>query len=125
MKKLLQVLIALPGILFLFLGIRWIIDPEKAANALGMPLLDGIGRSTQVGDMTAFFLSVGFLIFGGLITAKRVWFYAPVMMLGLAACFRVVAWIVHDAALAIALIAPEIIIAALLYFASARICERD
>ena len=125
MKKALRVVVALPGILFLFLGIRWIIDPASAAEALGMPLLEGVGRSTQVGDMTAFFLSLSILIFAGLITAKRIWFYGPVMMLGLAAFFRIIAWIVHDAALAIPLIAQEIIIAALLFFASAQICEKE
>ena len=125
MKKAYQIVVALPGIIFLFFGIRWIIDPASAAEALGMPLLDGVGRSTQIGDMTSFFLSLSVLIFGGLITAKRIWFYVPVMMLGLTAFFRIVAWIVHDAALAIPLIAPEIIIASLIFFASAKICERD
>ena len=123
MKKVLQVAVAVPAILFLVIGIRWIVDPAAGAEALGMPLLDGVGRSSQIGDMTAFFLSLSFMIFGGLITAKRAWFYAPVMMLGLAACFRIMAWLVHDAALAIPLIVPEIVIASFLLFASAYICE--
>ena len=83
MKKTLQILIGLAGVLFLFTGIRWLLDPGTAAQTLGMPLLDGIGRSTQIGDLASFFLSLGFMIFAGLITGRRVWFYPPVMLLGL------------------------------------------
>jgi hypothetical protein len=125
MKRVLQVVVALPGILFLFLGLRWIIDPASAAGALGMTLLDGVGRSTQIGDLTAFFIVISLSIFAGLITAKRIWFYPPVMLLGFAAFFRMIAWLVHDAALAVPMIVPEILIAALLFFASAHICDKD
>ena len=125
MKKTLQVVIGLPGMLFLFTGIRWLLDPDTAASELGMPLLDGIGRSTQIGDLAAFFLSLGLMIFAGIITGRRVWFYPPIMLLSLAALSRVVAWLVHDAALAMQLIAFELVIAALLFFVSARITQSD
>lgn len=125
MKKVLQLFVTLMGILFLFSGLRWIVDPTTAANALGMPLLDGVGRSTQIGDLSAFFIALSIMIFTGLITGKRIWFYPPVMLLGMTAFFRVVAWIVHDAALAVQLIAPEVIIGALLFFVSAHISEKD
>ena len=125
MKKTLQILIGLVGVLFLFTGIRWLLDPGTAAQSLGMPLLEGIGRSTQIGDLASFFLSLGFMIFAGLITGRRVWFYPPVMLLGLAALSRVVAWLVHDAALAMQLIVSELVIAALLFFVSARISQSE
>lgn len=125
MKRVLQVVVTLPGILFLFLGLRWIVDPTSAADALGMPLLDGVGRSSQIGDLSAFFIVIGLSIFAGLITAKRIWFYPPVMLLGLAAIFRMVAWIIHDAALAVPLIVPEVFIATLLFFVSAHICDKE
>ena len=38
MKKTLQILIGLAGVLFLFTGIRWLLDPGTAAQTLGMPL---------------------------------------------------------------------------------------
>ena len=125
MKKILQLLIGLLGVLFLFIGVRWLLDPDTAAHALGMPLLDGIGRSTQIGDLAAFFLSLGLMIFAGLITGRRVWFYPLVMLLCLTALSRVVAWLVHDAALATQLIVFELAIAALLYFLSARIAQSE
>jgi len=125
MRKILQILVGLPGVLFLFLGIRWLVDPGSAAEALGMPLLEGVGRSTQIGDLAAFFITLSVMIFAGLITGKRTWFYPPVMLLGLAALFRITAWIVHDAALAMHLIVPELVVATLLFFVSAQISEKE
>lgn len=114
---------ALLGILFLVMGVRWVIDPAAAAFELGMPLLDGIGRSSQIGDMAAFFLTMGSLIIVGVTTLRKVWFYPPMMLLGLAAIVRVVAWLVHGAELAVSMIAVEALSTAVLFVASIRICE--
>lgn len=122
--KVLRVMAALPGILFLIMGVRWVIDPGGAAFELGMPLLDGIGRSTQIGDMAAFFLTLGSLIIVGVTTLERVWFYPPMMLLGFAAIVRVVAWLVHGAELAVSMIAVEAISTAVLFVASIRICDK-
>ncbi|MCB1647692.1 MAG: hypothetical protein KDI36_19685, partial [Pseudomonadales bacterium] len=43
-----------------------------------------------------------------------VWLWPPVMLLAIAAIGRLIAWIVHDATLAIDLIMPEVVIAGLL-----------
>jgi len=43
------------------------------------------------------------------------------MLLGIAALGRLLAWAVHDAALALDLIAPEVIIAAVLLLAARRL----
>ena len=107
------------------MGLRWLIDPGGAAGELGMPLLDGIGRSTQIGDLAAFFLTLGSLILVGVITLKRIWFYPPIMLLGLAATSRIVAWLVHDAGLAVSLIMAEAVVALLLIIAVFRICDDD
>ena len=124
-KKVFRGVVFVPGILFLVMGFRWLVDPEAAAGELGMPLLDGIGRSSQVGDMAAFFLTVGITIIIAAITRKRVWFYPPVLLLGIAAISRIMAWLVHDAALAVNLIAPEVVIASLLMFASVKLSRQD
>ncbi len=121
MKKILSVIVALLGLLFLGMGLRWLVDPLVAAAQLGMPLLDGTGRSTQIGDMSAFFITLGTLILIALFTSKRIWYYPAMMLLGIAATGRVLAWSVHDAALALDMIAPEIIIVCLLLFASRRL----
>ena len=123
MNKLLKVVVALPGILFVVTGLRWLVDPASAAAQFGMPLLDGLGRSSQIGDMASFFLTLGMLILIALITAKRVWYYPPIMLLGFAAIARILAWLIHDAAPAVEMIAPEIIIACLLLFASRRLAD--
>jgi uncharacterized membrane protein len=125
MDKLLRVIVALPAVLFVVTGLRWITDPVDAAAKLGMPLLDGVGRSSQIGDMAAFFLTLGILILIALITSRRSWYYPAILMLGLAALLRLLAWLFHDAALAIHLIAPEIIIACLLLFASRRLGKQE
>ena len=119
MNKVLNVLVALVGVLFLLSGLRWLFDPTAAAATLGMPLLDGVGRSTQIGDMAAFFLTLGLLIMMGLVTAHRLWFYPACMLLGLAAFGRILAWAAHDA-----LIAVELLITAFLLFASRRLATR-
>ena len=123
-NKILRVVTVLPGILFVVIGVVWIIDPASAAAGVGMPLLEGVGRSTQIGDLGSFFLTMGLLILVGVTTLERAWFYPPMMLLGLAAMFRLVAWLVHGAALAGSMIAVEIIVTALLYVATIRLCEK-
>ena len=123
-NKILRVVTVLPGILFVVIGVGWIIDPASAAAGVGMPLLEGVGRSTQIGDLGSFFLAMGLLILVGVTTLDRAWFYPPMMLLGLAAIFRIVAWLVHGAALAGSMIAVEIIVTALLYVSTIRLCEK-
>jgi hypothetical protein len=123
MKTVLRVLIALPAILFVVLGLRWIVDPTSAASALGMELMDGVGRSSQIGDVGALFLSMGVMMLVALITARRSWFQAPALMLVLVAVFRVLAWLSHDAALTVDMIAVELVVAGLLFFASSRLSQ--
>ena len=48
------------GALLLLIGARWLIDPAGAAAGLDLPLLEGAARSTQIGDLAAFFLTVSY-----------------------------------------------------------------
>ena len=121
MKRLLQVLVALAGTLFLVMGLRWIVDPAGAAAAIGMPLLDGVARSSQIGDVGALFLSIGIMSFIALVTARRIWFYAPALILALAAILRLLSWSLHGAPLALDLIGVEVIVSALLLFGAYRL----
>ncbi len=120
MGNILKVTVAIPGVLFVVLGLRWLVDPAGMADELGMPLLDGLGRSTQIGDLGAFFLVGGAMMLLGIITQRREWFTAPAMLLGCTAVFRILAWLVHDAALAVPQIAIEVVVAVLLLFAASR-----
>ena len=123
MKKILKVLVALPAILFIVTGLRWLVAPAGVAPMFGLTLADGVGLSSQVGDMSAFFLTLGICMLVGLVTGRRVWFYPPIMLLLLTAVGRILAWLVHDAALALDLIGPEIIVSVILLVAARRLPE--
>jgi hypothetical protein len=125
MKILLRVLVTLPAILFIVTGLRWAIDPSGAATALGMTLLDGIGRSSQIGDVGAMFLSMGIMMLLALVTAKRAWFYAPALLLSLIAVFRLLAWLVHDAALAMNMIVVELVVTVILLIAASKLSSSE
>ena len=121
MNKILKTLVILPALLFLVMGLRILIDPAGGLAELGMPLLDGLGRSTQIGDLGAFFVTASILILLGVFTGKREWLYAPALLLGSTAVFRIWASIGHDAALAVPQIGVEIVVCGLLLFAASRI----
>ena len=119
-----KLLVLLFGILFLVTGLRWLLAPVGIAPDFGLALGSGIGLSSQVGDMSAFFLTLGVCMLMGLTTQRSVWYYPPIMLLSLTAVGRVLAWLIHDAALATQLIAPEVIVSLVLLFASRRLPSR-
>ena len=118
MNKALRIITAVPGILFLGIAARWMFDPAGAAAQLGMPLLEGMGRSTQIGDLSGFFLAAGGMILLGVITLHRTWFYAVALLIGSTAIFRILAWLVHDAGLATESIAIEVVVTVLVLVAA-------
>jgi len=108
--NLLRGLAAVPGIPMLINAVGFVTDPSQVAATLGMPLLEGVGRSTQVGDFGAFFLSLTGFIFYGAFAVKPAWIRAAAIMLALAALLRVVAWLFHGADFASLFIAVEVIL---------------
>ena len=116
-----KLLVLLFGVLFLVIGLRWLLAPEGIAPDFGLALGSGIGLSSQVGDMSAFFLTLGVCMLMGLTTQRSVWYYPPIILLSLTAVGRVLAWLIHDAALATQLIALEVIVSLVLLFASRRL----
>ena len=116
-----KLLVLLFGILFLVTGLRWLLAPAGIAPDFGLALGSGIGLSSQVGDMSAFFLTLGVCMLMGLTTQRSVWYYPPIILLSLTAVGRVLAWLLHDAALATQLIALEVIVSLVLLFASRRL----
>lgn len=114
MAKALRILTAILGVFFLVQGAGFHIDAATAAEGLGMPLFeDGIARSTQVGDISAFFIATGAMILLAAYTQKRSWFYPPIMLIGGAALFRSLA-VFQGAAFATQFIVPEIIMTVIL-----------
>ena len=124
MNTLLRILVVLPGIFFTVMGLMWLTAPGSAAGALGMPLLDGVGRSTQIADLAVFFLAIGLMILLAATSLQGRWFQVPALMLLGAGIFRVLAWLIHDAALAVEPIALEVVVGCLLLFASSRLAEK-
>ena len=68
MKNVLRIVAGLFGAFFLINGLQWIIAPASIAEQLGMPLLEGVGLSAQIGDMGSFFITVGAMTLIGALT---------------------------------------------------------
>ena len=117
----LRAIVLLCGVLFIVTGLRWLLAPAGVAPEFGLALSTGVGLSSQIGDMSAFFLTLGVSILMGLTTGRAIWYYPPMILLSLTAVGRILAWLLHDAALAMNLIAPEVIVALILLIASRRL----
>ena len=109
-----RILSALVGLLMGLQTIPWISNPGEAAQSLGMTLLEGIGRSTQIGDFSSFFFSVTVFCFLGAYLKQAQWLMAAAIVLGSAALFRSLAWISHGADFATDFIVAEIVMSILL-----------
>ncbi len=117
-SSMLRIVVRLLGAGFLLQGIGWVVQPGRAAAALGMPLLDGIARSTQVGDMASFFLTAGTTMLVGSHPGRARLLYVPAGLIGGAAVTRTLAWAFHGAAFAAMFVAVEVVIGAVLAVAA-------
>lgn len=108
------------GVFFLAQAIHWIARPAAAAEALGMPLLDGIARSTQVGDLAGFFLALGTMILLGAYRSNAQWLRGGALLLGSAALMRTLAWLLQGAAFTADFIGVELVCAGGLLFVAFR-----
>lgn len=125
MNNLIKVLVVAPAILFIVMGIRWLVAPAGIASEFGFELGQGLGLSSQIGDMSAFFLTGGMCALIAVISGRRTWYYPPMMLLGLTAIGRVIAWSVHGAEFATTPIAVEVIVTVILLVASRRLPTSD
>ncbi len=125
MKNVLRIVAGLVGILFFFIGLQWIISPANVAESLGMPLLEGVGLSTQIGDLGSFFITVGAMTLIGAITTTRHWFYAPSMLLLVAALYRTLSTLLYGAPFVMSAIVFEVSVGLFLIFAGSRIETKD
>jgi uncharacterized membrane protein len=121
MIRIITLLVALASLLFIAIGVRWLVDPAGAAPELGLSLSQDLGLSTQIGDISSFFLTLGLCIAIALVSKQRIWYYPAIMLLVLAALGRLAAWSMHGAALAVPQIAVEVLVALLLWYASKRL----
>ena len=123
MTKILKIVVGLAALLFIVTGLRWVIDPTSVAAEFGMPLMQGLGLSTQIGDLGAFFTAGGLMVLLCLQTGNKTWLMAPAMLLCLTAVFRTLAWALHDASFAGPQIAIELVVAVLLLVVATRPAE--
>ena len=107
MRSPLRALTMLVGVLFSFQGAGWMVDPARSAASLGMPLLDGLARSSQVGDFAAFFLVAGLTIVAGSRPGRAHLLYFPAALVGGSAIMRTLAWALQGAAFAATFIGVE------------------
>lgn len=114
----LRLAVVVAGGFFVLQGLGWMLVPRRAASGLGMPLLDGLGRSTQIGDFAAFFLVAGITMVLGSRAGRAHWLRFPAALLGSAAVMRALAWLLHGADFAFLFIAIELAVAWLLWRAA-------
>ena len=123
MINLLRIIAGLIGGLFFISGLQWITNPDEISDTLGMPLLTGLGLSTQIGDLGSFFITVGAMTLIGVYTKISHWFYAPSMLLLVAALYRIVSTLFYGAPFATEQIVIEIIVGLFMLYVSSRIKE--
>ena len=121
MNKFLVVLNAINGILFIAIGLLWVISPYEAGANFGiLEISEGLGRSSLIGDVGSYFFCIGLMMILAAYTLRSIWFYAPAMLLGVTALFRVISWAAHDATFATQFIIVEIFLVILLLITSKR-----
>ena len=109
-----RILSGLVGALMLLICVGWILDPATAAKELAMPLLEGLGGNSQIGDFTAFFFTAGLFACIGAYRAEHIWLYTTISLLGSAAIFRSYAVMVHGSEPLIKAIGFEVVMSAIL-----------
>ena len=125
MNKFLVVLNAINGILFVAIGLLWVISPYEAGANFGiLEISEGLGRSSLIGDVGSYFFCIGLMMILAAYTLRSIWFYAPAMLLGVTALFRVISWAAHDATFATQFIIIEILLITLLLVTSRRMSSQ-
>ena len=125
MNKFLVVLNAINGILFIAIGLLWVISPYEAGANFGiLEISEGLGRSSLIGDVGCYFFCIGLMMILAAYTLRSIWFYAPAMLLGVTALFRVISWAAHDATFATQFIIIEILLITLLLVTSKRMSSQ-
>ena len=106
MLTLLRTLTGLAGLGALVIGAMWWYQPETAAGLLGASLLDGTGRSAQIGDSGAFFMGVGVLLLWGAVRQRSVFILIGGCLVGLVAPGRILSATLHGGAVT----TPEVVV---------------
>ena len=95
MVTILRTLTALSGLGLLVFGLGWWVHPAAAADILGASLLDGTGRTTQIGDSGAFFVGAGSMLLWGALRKVPTLLIAGGGLIGLVIPGRVLSASIH------------------------------
>ncbi len=120
-----RVLPGLLGAFFLLQGLMWLVSPATAAEGVGLPLLEGTARSTQIGDLSAFFLCLGGFALYGAIFREPTPVRCAAALVGLAAFTRTIAWAAHGADFTSQYIVIELVCGTLLLLSAGRLREES
>lgn len=108
---------SIPAIVFLIIGVFWVLQPGIMAENFGMVLSSDLGLSSQIGDLGSYFVSSALMIFYGIYTNNTHWFYPPILIMLLTALFRTLSTFLHDAPFAADMIGSEILFSGILIYA--------
>lgn len=123
MSRFLRYLAQLPPVLLALLfgaqGILWLANPTVAVRFWGFALPEGgLGLSSMIGALASWCLTIAVCLLLALIRRQRIWYYPPMLMLGLFAVGRIVAGTIHGAPHLPERYGPELVFVGLLYLAS-------
>ena len=104
-----RIIAGLFSLLLLAMALQWLTDTAAAAEGLGMELLEGLGLSTQIGDLASFFFVGGAFGLVGVIKRNAVLMLTPAALVITTALFRTIAWTAHGADFATDMIAGEVV----------------
>ena len=91
----LRLLTVLSGLGLLVFGLGWWVHPGPAAEMLGATLLEGTGRTAQIGDTGAFFVGAGMMLTWGAIRGQANVLSAGGLLVGLVVPGRVASAMYH------------------------------
>jgi hypothetical protein len=109
-----RILTILIAVMMFGTAANWIIDPTAAAASLRMDLLTGMGASTQIGDISAFFLTASVATALAQRQGQAHWFYVGALLLGAAAVMRTAAFVAGHAPFGTEFILPEVVMTLIL-----------
>jgi len=98
MLTLLRIMTTLSGLGLLLIGVIWWLAPATEAEVRGASLLEGTGRSTQIGDSGAFFIGAGGLLALGAIKNHEALVISGGLLVGLVIPGRVLSATTHGGA---------------------------
>ena len=91
----LRLLTVLTGLGLFVFGLGWWVHPGPAAEMLGATLLEGTGRTAQIGDSGAFFVGAGMMLAWGAIRGQTGVLLAGGLLVGLVVPGRVASAMYH------------------------------